>query len=264
MELLAYDRKLKNSVLGRMETRLKIVSIFTLVALLSSLENLLLLASAAVVMFSVVLLTGVSPASISRRFLWLLPFVGFMLLFFPFITPGETLFTLHLVFLRLSATGPGLEKALFLGLRVLNAMLAISLLVLTTPATQLFHGFRRLRVPGIMVNMAAFTLRYFQVLGEEVKQMQFAMRARDFRQGRSLLHRHTMKTLGLLVGNLFIRSYERGERIYIAMLSRGYQGEPVCCGHCSPKTGDWLTGFAFVGFATVLKFVEWRGLGIWL
>lgn len=264
MELLAYDGKLKNSALGKMETRLKIISIFTLVAILSSLENTRLLVSATVVILAVAALTGVSPVTLGRRFLWVLPFVGLMLLFFPFITPGEPIFTIHVAFIRLTATGAGMQKSLFLGLRVLNAMLAVSLLVLTTPLTQLLHGFKHLRVPGIMVSLVAFTLRYFQVLGEEVSRMQFAMRARNFRSGNSFTNRRTMKTLGLLVGNLFIRSFERGERIYFAMLSRGYQGEPVCCGHCSPRTSDWLAGVAFVGFAAMLKIVEWKGMGLWL
>lgn len=123
-------------------------------------------------------------------------------------------------FFSISATEAGLFKAGVLALRVLNATLAVSLLVLR--------------------------------------------KVRGFQAGSNLLHRHTMKTLGLLLGILFVRSAERGERIYYAMISRGYRGEIACCGHCTPKLRDWLTSLSIMLFGLALKLAEWRGMEQWL
>ncbi len=264
MELLAANPQLVKSGFGRLETRLKIISIFTLVVIFSTLKSPLYLAGGTVFLLVLAAIIGVSLTTLLKRFVWLIPFAGIMIILFPFITPGKPLFTLATPFFSATATEAGLIKAGFLALRVLNATLAVSLLVLTTPLQELLHGFQQLKVPGIMVNLIAFTLRYFEVLADEVRRMKLARKARGFQSGSNLLHWHTMKTLGLLLGTLFVRSAERGERIFYAMLARGYRGEVACCGHCTPKLRDWITGLGIVLFGLALKIAEWKGMGQWL
>ena len=264
MDLLACNPQLVNSGFGRLETRLKILSIFTLVVVFSTLKSPLYLAGGTLFLLTLAAIIGVSLITLLKRFVWLIPFAGVMIILFPFITPGKPLLTLTTPFFSISGTEAGFLKAGLLALRVFNATFAVSLLVLTTPLKELLHGFQQLKVPSIMVNLIAFTLRYFEVLSDEVRRMKLARKARGFQYGSNLLHWHTMKTLGLLLGTLFIRSAERGERIYYAMLARGYQGEVACCGHCAPKLRDWITGLGIVLFGLALKMAEWRGIEHWL
>lgn len=101
----------------------------------------------------------------------------------------------------------------------LSAVLML-LLAATTRTADLLEGLRRLHVPGVFVMLLAFIARYVSVLGDQLHSLRIALASRAPRlRGRAMLH-----ALGSIVGNLFVRSYERGERVYAAMLARGYTG----------------------------------------
>lgn len=94
------------------------------------------------------------------------------------------------------------------------------LLAATTRTADLLEGLRRLHVPGVFVMLLAFIARYVGVLGDQLHSLRIAVASRaPHLRGRAML-----LALGSIVGNLFVRSYERGERVYAAMLSRGYTG----------------------------------------
>ena len=81
---------------------------------------------------------------------------------------------------------------------------------------------QRLKCPKIIVQMLLFTYRYVFVFIAEMRRMETAMRARGFVKKTD---QRTLRVIGNFVGTLLIRSFERTERIYKAMLSKGYQGE---------------------------------------
>lgn len=94
------------------------------------------------------------------------------------------------------------------------------LLAATTRTPDLLRGLRSLGVPGVFVMLLAFIARYVTVLGEQLRALRIALASRaPHLRGRALL-----ATFGSIAGNLFVRSYERGERVYAAMLARGYTG----------------------------------------
>ena len=81
---------------------------------------------------------------------------------------------------------------------------------------------QHLKVPKILVQMLLFTYRYTFVFIEEMRRMQVAMKVRGFVMKSDI---KTLKVMGDFVGTLLVRSFERSERVYKAMLSKGYQGE---------------------------------------
>jgi cobalt/nickel transport system permease protein len=89
-----------------------------------------------------------------------------------------------------------------------------------TPFTDTIAGFQRLRAPNVLVMIVSFMYRYSFVFIEESQRMRRAMASRNFR-ARWL---GNVPVLGHMLGSLFLRSYSRGERVYVAMLSRGYSG----------------------------------------
>lgn len=94
------------------------------------------------------------------------------------------------------------------------------LLAATTRTAELLQGLRSLGVPGVFVMLLAFIARYVSVLGDQLRSLRIALASRaPHLRGRRLLG-----ALGSISGNLFVRSYERGERVYAAMLARGYTG----------------------------------------
>jgi len=104
----------------------------------------------------------------------------------------------------------------------------------TTSARDLLAGLEKLRVPAPLVNIATFMLRYLNVINDEMGRMKIARESRGF-EATGI---RSWKILAQTVGALFIRSYERGERVYLAMLSRGYAGTmPILLAR---KSTNWL------------------------
>jgi cobalt/nickel transport system permease protein len=90
----------------------------------------------------------------------------------------------------------------------------------TTPVRELLVGLQRLRAPSLVVTIAALMLRYLDVIVDEARRMRTARISRG--HDPRLLIQIGATARG--VGTLFLRSYERGERVHLAMLSRGWSG----------------------------------------
>jgi len=99
-------------------------------------------------------------------------------------------------------------------------VLCAVLLSTTTAAREILRGLERLRLPIIMVQIASFMLRYINVISDEMQRMKIVRESRGF-EATGIKH---WKILATSAAALFIRSYERGERVHLAMLSRGFDG----------------------------------------
>ena len=101
------------------------------------------------------------------------------------------------------------------------SVLASIALVSTTPFPRLMRGLQGLRFPKVMIMVISFMYRYIFITTDEVMRIRRCLESRNFRGGRI----DYLKLFGNIVGSLFIRSYERGERVYQAMLARGFTGD---------------------------------------
>ncbi len=151
---------------------------------------------------------------IAKRMVVEIPFVVFALLL-PFLAAGE----------RIDVLGISLsEEGLLAGWNILAkgtlGVVASILLAATTDARSLLLALQRLRVPPVLVEITSFMVRYADVVTDEMRRMKIARESRAF-EGNT---RAQMRVVATSAGALFIRSYERGERVHLAMLSRGYAG----------------------------------------
>lgn len=117
-------------------------------------------------------------------------------------------------------TDEGLVLAGTLACKMTAGVLAMVVLSSTTPFPALLRGFEWLRVPRTVLLIVGFMWRYLHVLADDLRRLQIARAARGGRAGWL----GTVRAAGALVATLFVRSLERGERVYLAMLSRGYDG----------------------------------------
>lgn len=214
-----------NSWLGRLDPRIKIISLTGFIAIMVSSNSRTALIMSIIFLLTLGMLSGTSPSFFVKRLLWALPFVGFMVILMPFIVPGTAYTQIIMGPLALTMSYEGLSRALLLTLRMTVGLFALTLLISTTGLGKLMLGLRQLHVPYVFVAIVEFTIRYIFVLLDELKRMNLARKARGFESGRSFLHRRTFLTLGNQVATLFLRANSRGERIYQAMLARGYCGE---------------------------------------
>ncbi|WP_406030369.1 cobalt ECF transporter T component CbiQ [Nocardioides sp. NBC_00163] len=156
----------------------------------------------------------VRPGWVLKRMVVETPFVVFAVLM-PFIAHGP-----RVEVLGLSLSESGLLSAWGLLVKGTLGVIAGLLLAATTTPQELVHGLERLRLPQQLVQIMAFMVRYLEVVTDEMRRMAVARASRGF-EARNPLH---WPVLARSVGALFIRSFERGERVHLAMVSRGYTG----------------------------------------
>ena len=169
----------------------------------------------ALILAGLTLLAGVSIPVLLRRSVVEVPFVIFALLL-PFVAQGPQIDVLGLTVSR-----SGLSDGATLLARATLGVWTSILLAATQRPLALLRGLAVLRVPTVIVSIAGFMLRYLDVVLSEMGRMRVARQARCFEA-------RDVRQLGAVAhsaGALFIRSYERGERVHLAMLSRGYTGD---------------------------------------
>jgi cobalt/nickel transport system permease protein len=168
----------------------------------------------ALLLLGVVALSRVPVTYLAPRMVIEVPFAFFALLM-PFLAHGP-----RTEVLGLTVSEPGLHAGLALLVKGTMGVLASLTLASTTEPQDVLRGLERLRMPDLVVQIMGFMIRYLDVVTAELGRMMVAMRSRgcDPRSPRQ------WPTLARAMGALFIRSYERGERVHLAMLSRGYDG----------------------------------------
>lgn len=182
----------------------------------------------ALALFAILALAAIAVAEVPlvealKRSTIALPFAGMVAISLPFTRAGQEIWGTEILGWHLGITDAGLT--LFVAV-VVKAWLSVTisgLLVATTPFPNLLRALHWLRVPAVLVSTISFMYRYLFVLVDEAQRLQTARESRSAGSGGTVAWR--ARVLGGMVGSLFIRSYERSERIYAAMLSRGYAGE---------------------------------------
>jgi cobalt/nickel transport system permease protein len=104
-----------------------------------------------------------------------------------------------------------------------------------------------------MVQIMTFMFRYADVIGGEMHRMRIARESRGF-QARDV---RQLRVVAQSAGALFIRSYERGERVHLAMLSRGYAGSMPVIVDVRAGRGQWLTAAALPMPALAIAVTAW-------
>jgi cobalt/nickel transport system permease protein len=122
--------------------------------------------------------------------------------------------------LGVSLSSPGLAAAWAIVVKGTLGVLAAIVLAATTPIAELLHGLRRLRVPATAVAITGFMARYLDVIAGEAGRTRIARLSR----GHDPRWIWEARAVATSAGTLFVRAYERGERVHLAMLSRGYSG----------------------------------------
>lgn len=198
--------------------------------------------------------------------LWTLSKRGFIVLPFTlavitilFTLPGQTVAQWQLGGWELRVSDAGLMRFASIIVRSWLSLQMAIWLTMTTQIPDILHALRHLKVPALLVSIIAFMYRYLFVLADEAQRLLRARTSRSatlpgLKPGRSVWWR--ARVAGYMVGQLFIRSFERSERVYQAMLARGYRGELMTMTPHAMRRMDWLF---VLGVSLLLALVQ--GIG---
>ncbi len=191
-----------DSPVHRFDPRVKVICLFLFViaVVLTPPTRFAAFFLYATLVFSVLLLSEVPLGFVLKRTLIIVPFAGMIGLFNLFFKPPIVFFNI-------------LVKSWL-------SVLALIALSATTEFPSLLKALEALKMPRLISTILSFMYRYVFTLIEQVQKLERARVARSY--GRRGLYQ--MRAMGNMLGSLFINTYERGERIYMAMLARGYHG----------------------------------------
>jgi len=241
-----------DTALHRLDPRVKLVVALCLILIAGLMPNGAF--GAYIILFALMMagavIAHVSPALVVTRSLAVLPF---SLAAVTLIFTGPEPYLAALPVTGWPVSEPGLVRCASIVFKSLISVQAAILLIATTRFTTLLWAMSFLRIPKVLVAIISFMYRYLFLLADEAARL---ARARDSRSAvsagsaPSLIFR--ARTTGRMIGNLIVRAFERSERVYNAMLSRGYTGAPMQLDPPRLRPRDILIGLVPVLIATLL------------
>jgi len=177
-------------------------------------------------------------------------FVLFIWLFLPFTYNTPPFYEIW--FLKLSI--PGVIYCLSITLKCNAILIATIVLLSTSTVFDLAHAMLHFRVPEKLVTVFFLFYRYISVMHEEYIRIKRAALARGFIPKTSL---HTYRTYAYLIGSLLLKSFERSDEIYKAMLCRGFKGFFPLLNHFSLRPRDVVIGILITGISIAIYSLQW-------
>ena len=232
-----------DSFIHRLDPRTKFITtlIFILAVVLTPPNRWQTFAFYFLLIATLLLLSKVPIFYVFKRSLVIMPFVVMIAIFIPFFKEGEVAGSYNIWLWQVSVTYSGLQVLWNILAKAWLSILSLILLTSTTKMTNLLKGLEQLRMPTVIVMILSFMYRYIFVLVDEVVRMKQARDSRNF-GGKRLWQ---IRTIGNMIGTLFIRSYERGERVYAAMVARGFDGHSQTLDRLSFGQADAYFGISF-------------------
>ncbi len=196
-----------DSFIHRVDPRVKIITffVFILFVVLTSETAYLSFLLYGMVLLILLFSSRIPFLFMFKKSLAVIPFVILIAIFIPFIKKEDGVI-------------------LFWSILIKSYLSILSMILLTSSAkfSNLLKALEKLKLPRIFIMIISFMYRYSFLLIDQVQRMQRAKESRTFQKKSPM---YALKTLSNIVGVLFLRSYERGERVYLAMCSRLFQGE---------------------------------------
>ncbi|MBK9131619.1 MAG: cobalt ECF transporter T component CbiQ [Gammaproteobacteria bacterium] len=242
-----------DSSISRWDPRFKVFSLGVLIISIALLKTIPMAFVALIIAAIVIGMSALPLHFISNGLSFILVFLVPFFFIMPFSYPGEAAF--HV--LGLPFAWEGLRYATL----IFTKALAIVLISFSIFGSSRFDvsmiALQKLKCPKIFVQMLLFTYRYTHVFLEEMHRMHTSMHSRGFVAGANA---QTLRIYGNFIGTLLVRSFERTDRVYKAMLSKGYQGELHSMVKFHSSFPDVLKGLIVVGLSLVLLLSDYGGI----
>jgi cobalt/nickel transport system permease protein len=243
--VFAEEISLQNGWLQPVDPRIKVGGFFLLILAGSFSHSIIVIAGLFLLAAILAAGSGILSVGFIRRMWFFVPLYT-ILIALPalFLTPGDRI-------AGSAITQQGVRAAVFLVLRVATSVSFLLLMILTTRWTVLLKSLRWMGVPHLLVFMLAMTHRYIYVLLQTISSL---FLARQSRKVGPEAWRNAREWLGAIGGVLLGKSYSLSSEVYLAMVSRGFQGEPVLLSDFKLRRADWFWLLFFFCIAAISFF----------
>jgi len=239
-----------SSFFHRLDPRVKFIAVLPFIIVVAVSHGLRVPSMALILSLIMTIAASLPWDKLLSRMVVVNVFVIMLWVFIPFSYPGHAI--LHIG--PIAATGEGLLYVASISLKT-NAIVLATISVLgTSEVFALAHAAVHMRAPAKLVYLFFFFYRYISVMHEEYSRIRKAMTIRSFRAGTNM---HTYRAIAYLAGMLLVNSYERSQRIYNAMLCRGFRGTFPVIDHFELKKSDILFGIFMLLITGVFIVMNW-------
>jgi cobalt/nickel transport system permease protein len=211
----------KDSILHLIDGRVKLILLLFIIVFAVFTTQIVVLITLEIYLILLIYISHVSFSTSFKRVLLLLPFAGFIIAFQPFIHPGNVIWTGP--FLGIQITDNGLMWGALLISRLIVALTSIVLLSSISPMQEVVESFRKLGMPREFAMIFSLMIRFLFMFYDELHRIMHAQKSRNFDIfNNKTSYKWRMKQIGYTIAMMFLRAFERGETIYLSMVSRGY------------------------------------------
>lgn len=240
------------SPIQRWDPRVKIATLILLILCIALLKTLPMAAVALLIGVTILVMTALPMHFVSHGLAFIVVFLIPFFIIMPLTYPGEPAFRV----LGLPFAWEGLRLAALIFMKALAIVLISFAMFGSSRFDVSMLALQRLKCPRTLVQMLLFTYRYTFVFLDEMRRMYTSMRARGF---VARTDRKTLRIFGHFVGTLLVHSFERTERVYKAMLSKGYQGELHSMVTFQSQASDFLKAAIVLALAAALMLIDLSG-----
>ena len=242
MEIKALDKgsgREKKTWISAWEVRMKLVTCIAIAFLLVPVKKPFVLGGYAVFLLLLLLSAQLPLRRVLQRLLLLLPLLLFLAV--PVLAGGG-----------FPPSPARVELMLLLMLKAVCTVFLMFMIVFTQPVQLLFNGVGNMNLPDKLVSVLFLSWRYVFLFWDKLFQTYKALRSRLFRGGMSI---EAYKTYGEIIGGLFVKSIDGSERVYKAMLSRGYSGRSVVAATPEITLMDGVKSLVMLASAALLYLI---------
>ena len=209
----------KDSPIHNLEGRVKLISTLFIIIVCVISEELFIPIALEIMLLVILKIAKLSYKDSFKRLLLLLPFGGFVIIFQPFVHPGNVIWSYSWIHM----TDAGLLWGILLFCRLIVTLTAIIIYSSTTSLQEMARSFRKLKMPRDLAMILSIMVRFLFLFVDELAAIRRSQKSRNFDiYSKKVPYKWIVKQVGYTIGMMFLKAYEQGERVHKSMVSRGF------------------------------------------
>ena len=249
----------QDSPIHNLEGRIKLITTIFIILVCVVSEELFVPIALEIMLLVILKIAKLSFVDSFKRLLMLLPFGGAIIIFQPFIQPGNVIWS----YSWLCVTDTGLNWAILLLVRMIVTLTTIIIYSSTTPLQEMASSFRKLKMPRDLAMILSIMVRFLFLFVDELAAIRKSQKSRNFDiHSNKTPYKWRVKQVGYTIGMMFLKAYEQGERVHRSMVSRGFSDTSEMFDEKkSPEQIDYLYLISIIIIVVILEVILFKYSG---